>query len=454
MRSSFIIKLTLVLCLCLAMASPLSHAKSFIEGELKRTADLGFQTTIKDNQLSIRRIKQASPAELAGLNNDDRIIAINGQKLTNNLLDEQNRLHKWLGDQPLSLEIKRDGKNTNIQFTPAKRELEDIESVNSYYSSVKVAPEQSLRSIISFPDDKTKANPRPAIFFVQWVSCGSIEYQANSPSREVFALLIKQTQRALIRVERPSDGDSQGPACHQLDYNTELENYYQAYLQLSKDPRIDSNKIVIYGSSLGSTMAPLLAEKLVDAGIKVQGIMIQGGGAVTYLERMLAFERIYLERRPQVAVNSIHQQMLDRIQFQVEYLKKGRHPNQIAKDSPAMKRVRNDILGMDQQTHYGRPFAWHQQAANQNFLKAWKKVNAPVLVIYNQYDQFETEHGHRLIVDMINRWRPNTARLVNQEKIGHGNFAYESIESAYRFEKGTNATAPLAVFFSDWVNAL
>ena len=48
---------------------------------------------------------------------------------------------------------------------------------------------------------------------------------------------------------------------------------------------------MIYGSSLGSTTAPLVAQ-----GKKVAGIIVQGGGAVTYLERMINFDRLYLER--------------------------------------------------------------------------------------------------------------------------------------------------------------
>lgn len=138
----------------------------------------------------------------------------------------------------------------------------------------------------------------------------------------------------------------------------------------------------------------------------IEGIIVQGGGAVTYYERMLNFDRIYLERRPDiVAATDIHDSLLLRAKFQYEYLVEGRHPDDIAKDSAKMAGVRGDILGMEEADHYGRPFAWHQQAAKHNFLATWAKIHAPVLVIFNAFDQFETRHGHQLIADTVNRMR-------------------------------------------------
>lgn len=450
------IKLSIVFCLCLAQTQAKPQTKTYIKGDLKRVAQLGFSPVIEKQHLVVKRLAEDSNASQAGLKNDDKILKINHKSISKNPLNDQSKLFKWHGDIPLSLIVERENKRHTINFTPPKRALENIDNVDSFYGSVSVKPNLKLRSIIALPTKQREKSPKsnPAIFFVQWVSCGTIEYRAKSPSREILAQLIKRTNRALIRVERSADGDSQGPACHELDYDTELQHYYEAFLQLRNNPLIDKNRIIIYGSSLGSTIAPLLAEKLKEKGISVEGIMIQGGGAVTYLERMLAFERIYMERRSKIDPKIIHQQMLNRIQFQVEYLGKGRHPDEIAKDSSAMKAVRDDILGMDKTTHYGRPFTWHQQAAQKNFLKAWKTADVPVLVVYNEFDQFETEKGHRLIVDMINRWKPNTATYVYKEKTGHGNYRYDNTELAYRFAEGTNAINGLVDSFVEWIDLL
>ncbi|MCO7223858.1 hypothetical protein [Pleionea sp. CnH1-48] len=445
----------LSLSICLFISS--SFAASFIEGELPRRADLGFSPVIEDQQLVIRRVKSGSLAEKSGVKDGDVIVGMTAKGQTwsfansnaEQLLDAQTCLWRVPGGKPLKLTIKRKGKTKVLSWVPDKQPLEKIEKVDSYYDSLVTRGGSHLRTIVSVPEKKKQK--LPAIFFVQWVSCGSIEYHPRSASRELFAQLLHSSGRALVRVDRAASGDSQGPACHQLGYDRELQDYVDAFKKLSLHPMVDKQRIIIWGSSLGSTLAPLIAVQLQKEGVPVEGVMIQGGGAVTYLERMLAFDRIYLERRTQVAPESIHQQMLDRHQFQYEYLVMGKHPDDIASQSPAMKAVRNDILGMNQSTHYGRPYLWHQQAAKHNFLAAWHQLEVPVLVVFNEFDQFESEHGHRMIVDMINRWRPGSATFVKQTGIGHSQYRYSSIEQAYQFKEGSKATSSFSGHLSQWL---
>jgi hypothetical protein len=298
------------------------------------------------------------------------------------------------------------------------------------------------------------ASPRHPLLFTQWVSCGSIEYREGSNARELLGALARDSGLALVRIERSALDDS-GPGCGDLDYDTELAHYIEAYAELLDDERLDASKVFVYGSSLGSTTAPLVALALQDAGFDIAGIMVQGGGGVTYYERMLNFDRIYLERRPaDVAPAEIHDQFLARAKFQYEYLVEGRHPDEVANDSPAMAKIRNDILGMGETDQYGRPYAWHQQAAKHNFLAAWAAVDAPVLVVFNEFDQFETRHGHKLIVDTVNRLRPGTATFVERPGIGHSDNRYDSIEDAYTREGGTPAWQEAAAVFLEWVKTV
>ena len=330
--------------------------------------------------------------------------------------------------------------------------VESIPGVDSHYRVVEVADGSRLQSIITLPEGD--ASPRHPLLFTQWVSCGSLEYREGSNSRELLAALARDSSLALVRVERtPLDGT--GPGCSDLDYDTEVTHYVEAFTQLLADEHIDASRVYVYGSSLGSTTAPLVAAELQDEGFDIAGIVVQGGGAVTYFERMFNFERIYLERRPDiVAPAEIHDEMLSRARFQYEYLVAGRHPDDVAKDGPEMARIRNDILGMGETDQYGRPFAWHQQAAKHNFLAAWEKVDAPVLVIFNEFDQFEARHGHKLIADMINRLRPGSATFVERPNIGHSDNRYASIEDAYAFRDGTPAWQEAAQIMTSWLRAL
>lgn len=328
------------------------------------------------------------------------------------------------------------------------RPLEKIAGVTSHYGSVDVGGGTKLRTIITAPEDIEE--PLHPLIFTQWVSCGSIEFRENG-SPNVLRTLAQETGLALVRVERASDGDSIGPACDELDYNTEVAHYIAAYKELLKDKRINASKVFVFGSSLGSTTAPLVAKALQDAGYDIGGIAVQGGGAETYLERMITFERQYLERRPgDVAPEDIHDQMNNRIRFQYEYLINDRHPDDIAQDSPAMAAVRADVRGLGENDHYGRPFAWHQQAAKQNFLAAWAALNAPVLVIFNEFDQFEAQYGADVIVNTVNRLRPGTATLIVQPNLGHSDYLFETIDEAYADKTGAPAWKGKAEILTEW----
>lgn len=329
--------------------------------------------------------------------------------------------------------------------------LERIDGTTSLYGSVEVEPGVRLRTIVTVPDGGEA--PLVPVLFTQWVSCASIEYR-DSGSHNILAAIARETGLALVRVERAGAGDSQGPACSELDYDTEVAHYVAAYLELLTDPLLDADRVFVYGESLGSTTAPLVARALQEQGFDIAGVAVQGGGALTHFERMLRFDRIYLERRPgQMPPERIHDEMLDRVRFHTEYLINGRHPDDVANDDPGLARVRNDVLGLGESDHYGRPFEWHQQAARRNFLGAWTELDAPVLVIFNEFDQFETRHGHQLIVETVERLRPGTATLVVQRGVGHNHFFYPTIEAAYTMEGGEPAWRRTADHLTAWLRA-
>ncbi len=334
----------------------------------------------------------------------------------------------------------------------AAQASESIPGVTSHYGVVDIDDGSRLQSIITLPEGDS--SPRHPLLFTQWVSCGSLAYREGSNARELLASLARDSGLALVRVER-SALDGTGPACEDLDYDTELAHYVDAFGQLLEDERIDASRVYVYGSSLGSTTAPLVAAQLQEAGINIAGVMVQGGGTVTYYERMFNFERIYLERRPDVvAPADIHDELLLRVKFQYEYLVEGRHPDDVANDSQEMARIRKDVLGMGETDQYGRPFAWHQQAARHNFLAAWAQIDAPVLVIFNAFDQFEARHGHKLIADTVNRLRPGTATFVERPNIGHSDNRYATIDEAYTRSGGTPAWQEAAEIMTNWLRQL
>jgi len=307
--------------------------------------------------------------------------------------------------------------------------LVDLSGLETEYGVVRTSEGIGLRTILTRPQGATER--LPSLFLTQWVSCGSLDFAADR--RNQLRLIAETPGTVFIRVERAGTGDSEGPACSALDYDTEVRHYREAFDHLARHPWVDPDRIVIYGSSLGSTTAPLVAQ-----GKRVAGVVVQGGGAVTYLERMINFDRIYLERSGKYAPAQINEEMNRRIPFQVEYLVNGKTPEQIERERPELRGVWQSIRGgAEAPPHYGRPYAWHQQAAKRDFLDAWTKIEAPVLVVHGEYDQFEPRHGHELIADTINKLRPGSATFIEVSKADHEMEFYASAEDAYAYRNPT-----------------
>lgn len=413
-------------------------AKAVMNGDLPRRAALGFATEVADGGIAVARVDEGSAAAGAGLRVGDRIVGI-GEASVTDPLDGRDRLRRTLGGSELKLRVQRQGGRADLKFAVAPRPLEDMPGMVSHYDVASVGGGVRLRTITAVPEG---ARGRvPVLLLAQWVSCGSIEHNPQSPWRRAVAAFVRAHGLAFVRVERSSDGDSEGPACHKLDYDSEVAHYIAAFDHvLATNPHVDASRVFVLGSSLGSTTAPLIAQALQERGRGVLGIAVQGGGAVTYFERMLHFERFYLERRPQdVKPADIHDQMVKRVDFLHAYLIRGRSPDDIARDSAEMAAIRADVRGLGRGEHYGRPYAWHQQAARRNFLAAWAALKARVLVVFGEFDQFETAHGHQLIATMVNRLRPGTARYVFVKGADHDLAVFKSAEDAYADAPGSVA---------------
>jgi pimeloyl-ACP methyl ester carboxylesterase len=324
--------------------------------------------------------------------------------------------------------------------------LETTPGLETEYGAVRASEGYRLRTILTRPGGAK--GKLPAIFMTQAVSCGSLELPPES--RSVMRQLPLRSGHVFIRVERAGTGDSEGPDCSALDYDTEVRHYREAFDQLTRHPWIDPARLVIYGSSLGSTTAPLVAQ-----GKRVAGVAVQGGGALTYLERMIHFDRFYFERSGKFPPDEVHGRVLKSIRFNQAYLLDRKLPEQVEREQPDLKGVWASMRGtVEAPPHYGRPHAWHWQAADKNFLAAWTRIEAPILVLWGEHEQFEPRHGHQMIVDAVNALRPGTATFVAMPGIDHSLFRHASSYAAYRDEGGKIDREALIVPMLAWLKTI
>lgn len=293
------------------------------------------------------------------------------------------------------------------------------------HEAVTVSTSEGLRLAGWASRPRAKTTPLPALFFVQWVSCGTIAPGKGDPGQ--VEALARAAGYAVLRIDRSGTGASEGSGCDRLDYDTELRHYREAFDALARHRWVDPKRIVIYGSSLGATIAPQVA-----AGKPVAGVVVQGGGALTYYERMLAFDRLQLQRQQSFDATAIDAEMRRRARFQQFYLLDRMLPEAIEAAHPELRGVWASLLGTDEEPpHYGRPHAWHWQAARRDFLAAWARVDAPVMVVYSEFDQYEMREGHRAIVETVERLRPGTTRWLELAGADHGLEFYPNRIAAY-----------------------
>lgn len=328
------------------------------------------------------------------------------------------------------------------------RPLESLPGLDTEFGELRTGDGARLRTIVTRPQGSQ--GKLPAVLFVQWLSCDSIEIAPHAQDGWSVMLrrLMSESRILWQRTEKSGVGDSQGTPCAQLDYETELAHHRAALRQLRARPDVDPARIVVYGGSMGSNYAPLVA-----AGEKVAGVVVWGGGAHTWFERMLRFERNALElggTDPQALVGEVNA----RAAYFARYLLKGEAPGTIAASDPELGKVWQRIVGTSVDAHYGRPFAFHQQAQRQNWAGAWARVQAPVLVLYGSYDWFESRDAAAHISNIVNAQKPGSAVFRELPQVDHHFSRYASAVDAFREKGGTTDAGPAVDAILQWLGQI
>lgn len=325
---------------------------------------------------------------------------------------------------------------------------EALPGLKTEYGELVPGDGARLRTIVTKPQQAT--GRLPAVLFVQWLSCDTIELRPDA--KDGWSVMLRRliTESGMLwqRTEKSGVGESKGTPCAQLDYETELAHHRAALRQLRQRPDVDPSKIVVFGASMGSNYAPLVA-----AGENVAGVVVWGGGATTWFERMLRFERNALElgdTKPEAVADEVNA----RAAFFARYLLKGEAPKAIAASDPKLGEVWARIVGTSETGHYGRPFAFHQQAQRQNWVGAWNRVNAPALVLYGEYDWFESHDAAQLIANVVNARKPGSATFREIPQTDHHFARYGNRRDAFSEKNGTENAAPAVSAILDWLSQI
>jgi pimeloyl-ACP methyl ester carboxylesterase len=296
------------------------------------------------------------------------------------------------------------------QTAPPQPKHEHFQNAEVLYGWAQDSHGERLRIFVTRPNNAT--GKVPAIFFVGWLSCDTMEY-ADADTKDGFGILlrrlIEQSGYATVRMDKPGVGESHGD-CSQADFSAELSGYQSAFDEMLKYDFIDATRIFVVGLSNGGGTAALVPRQHA-----VRGYVAASSWGRTWYEHMLDLERRRLmeDGNPPAEVNTAVKAF---VEFYTLYLMKGLTPGQVIAQHPEWKSLWYDTP----EGQYGRPAAFYQQLQALNLGEAWQKVNEPVLVIRGTGDNIMSRSDSEAIARIVNQVHPGHARYLQIDDMTHG----------------------------------
>jgi pimeloyl-ACP methyl ester carboxylesterase len=297
----------------------------------------------------------------------------------------------------------------SAQAASAPPKREHFQNVDLIYGWAQDRAGHKLRTFVTHP--RNVEAKVPAIFFVGWLSCDSVEYPDGETDSfgAILRRLIDQSNYATIRMDKPGVGESEGD-CARTDYQTELSGYQSAFEQLLKYDFIDPARIVVVGLSNGGGTAPLAAGQH-----SVRAYVAASSWGRTWYEHMIELERVRLTAAGK-SPSEINAAMRVFPSFYNLYLNEGQTPAEALASHPGWKSLWYDAPD----GQYGRPAAFYQQLQALNLGEVWQKISVPVLVLHGSADQIMSHADSQAIADSVNRAHLGNAKYVEIDGADHG----------------------------------
>lgn len=408
---------------------PENKESNNIIGGLKRCTYLGIRSmkiTISTKSkicdpkyaFEITGVIKGSPAYKSDLRVNDIIIRVNGGSI-DNLQSLAYMIDKNSDQKKICLEVLRGDNLVNKEIEYEMKPLEDDKDLEIIYTSF-VNKNRRLRIIITKPKSKGDAK-LPAIFFIQGITCMSIDFPFEDvhPYKKVL-YQISKAGFVTVRFERSGTGDSEGIPCKDIDFNTEKDDYDSAIKFIEDMNFIDIENIFIFGYSIGGVIAPILFQKH-----KIKGIVVFGtltNNLTDYILRTMKRQRLLNGADETIIQEDVNKMKV----FWNLLLDDEKSPEEIIKlnkDFEAQIIEKKYILG--------RHYSYLQQLSKIKILDEWENVNKPVLIILGKADYQADFYDHQALFNTLKE--KNTKQIVDfiQPNIDHEFHEVNSMKQSF-----------------------
>lgn len=390
------------------------------QNELPRRAYWGIE--YKDADDSGVQLTSVSPDYSfgsSGLKEGDIILTIDDSKIEKRS-DLRAKLRGRIEGDQLRISFNRDGKVKRSTVTATPFPYEKVDGIDFEYGSFKTSAGDHLRTIVSKPTNST--GKLPTVLFIQWLSCDPID--VHPLYKDGNMQLIHDLSSAgylVMRTEKPGVGDSQGRDCGSYGFNEEIKVHQEALEVLRNRTDVDTNQIILFGSSIGGTMAPIIAQ-----GQSLKGLIVTGCYYKTWYEHMLEIER-RISFLSGDSPKETNEKMKLWSKFYSYYLNDKMAPGEIIDQYPEFKKVWKGPPNHQ----YGRPVSFYMEANDHNIPAYWGQIDVPTMVIYGEYDYIMSGQDHRMIAEALNRKKEGQGTYLELAGADHGLTIYKDQQAAF-----------------------
>ena len=369
-------------------------------------------------------IQKGSPLEKAGLLPNDIILKVDNKLVK----DGETWTEIYYGireSKIIEVEVLRDINLMGFVLELNALPKEVHKSVDTFYEELTSVSGITQRVIITKPRKVVK---QPAIILIGGLSCSSIEIYPGRTGNWVKVIkdLVEKTDMVVMRIEKPGVGDSGGD-CSQSDFITDLEGYRAAVKLLKSKPYVDDEKIVVYGSSMGSAIAPLLANEFNLAGIISDGTFFK-----TWFEHMLEIERRIRSMSGDSESEIVEKMNNYYIPLYYGMLIQKKTFKEVIDEYPAIKKYNYH----SSRHMYGRPLEYYQQLQDFDLAGEWEKAQVPVRIMRGTNDWIMSSFDNNMIIDVLKKSGHQDHILYEYEGLDHWNTLHDSPKKSFEGKPG------------------
>jgi pimeloyl-ACP methyl ester carboxylesterase len=421
--------------------------KAALGSQLTEATSDDLKGTFQKTAAKVVRVLPDLTAQSLGLKDGDVILKLNDQEISASK-DVIAGMRKILGGQELKVEIWRPSEKKVLKLRGTAKERPKQKDTSDYrvlYQTVN-SNGKKLRVITTIPNQAKKS---PAIFLIGGIGSYSVDGEfAAVPYGSILESFAKNGY-ATIRIDKPGQGDSEGPDTYtDLTFDVESDAYLQALRFTKQNESIQSDKIVIFGHSMGGCFGPVVASQE-----PVRGIAVYGTVGKSFYEYTIENERrqgLLAGSKP----DEVEAEIVESRKVFFHLFEEGLSLLEIKSKYPDLTNAIQNRFP-DGKTYSGVGLPFFQQLAKKNLMSYWAKTSAKTLVMYGENDFISGESDHRHIADSINAFRPGNAEFKLIPRSDHGFFETTSPrDSMVKWGKPGNKVNPaMLTTLTAWVKA-